>query len=103
MIGGTFDSKSDLLDKILLANQMATQAQKIYLLGEFGLAAVSCLLNKPVSKVEDSVVKDGYLQYRRFFKKLFAKAEEYGCQIILPKDFVIGAKIDKEECLAEYD
>jgi len=69
-------------------------------MGEFGLAAVSCLLGKPVSKVEDSAIKDGYLEFTRFFKKLFAKAEEYGCQIVLPKDFVSGTKINKEECLS---
>jgi len=46
IIGGLCKNASDLLDKILLVNQLIGQNQKIYLVGEMGLAAVSALLEK---------------------------------------------------------
>lgn len=47
------------------------------LVGEFGIAAVSVLMAKPICKVEGATLD--YLEFARFFKKFFAKAEERGC------------------------
>lgn len=86
-----------------MANQLASQATKIVLVGEFGLAAVSALLNKPVCKIESSYTQLNYLDYRRFFKKFFQHAEECGCHIVFPVDFVTGDFINKDDCVTDTE
>jgi hypothetical protein len=44
VLGGQCRTSQDLLDKILLANQLCDQTERIYLVGEVGLCAVSALL-----------------------------------------------------------
>lgn len=70
---------------------------KIYLVGEIGLAAVSALLDATVSKVEHNNLK--YQSYTRFFNMLFKKAQEQGCDLVLPVDFCTALKINKNTVL----
>lgn len=60
VFGGSIDSKSHLLDRILMVNQLANQASRIVLVGEFGLAAVSAMLKAPACKIENG---HGQLDY----------------------------------------
>lgn len=66
---------------------------KIYLVGEIGLAAVSALLDTTVSKVEHNNLK--YQEYSRFFQMIFKKAQEKGCDLVLPVDFCTALKANK--------
>ena len=88
VLGGQFANKSELIDRILLANQLSTQASRIMLVGEFGLAAVSTLLNMPVCKVEGSSLD--YREVSRFFKTFFRRARGNGCELVFPTDFVVA-------------
>lgn len=98
IIGGLCKNASDLLDKILLVNQLIGQNQKIYLVGEMGLAAVSALLEKQVCKVDHNELN--YQDYARFFKMLFEKAKEKNCEIVLPVDFLTALRIKRDQVLA---
>jgi len=71
VIGGLCRSNSDLLDKILLINQLLTQASKIFLVGEVGLAAVCALLGENIAKVEHNNIRYG--EFSGFFKTLIEK------------------------------
>ena len=85
VIGGLCKNHTEMLDKILLVNQLIEQATKIFFVGDIGIAAVACLLDTRVSKVDHNNLK--FLDYSRFFKRLMHKAMEKGCDIILPVDF----------------
>jgi len=93
VIGGLCKNSTELLDKILLVNQLIDQMSKIYLVGEVGLAAVSALLDTKVCKVEHNNLN--YHDYFRFFTMLFNKAQEKGCELVLPVDFFTAPKITK--------
>jgi hypothetical protein len=69
VIGGMCKSHSDMLDRILMVNQLIEQATKIYFAGDMGLAAVSCLMEMKVTKVDHNSLN--FLDYSRFFKRLF--------------------------------
>ena len=97
IIGGLCKNTAELLDKILLVNQLIDQISKIYLVGEIGLAAVSALLDTTVSKVDHNNLK--YQNYFRLFHMLFTKAQEKGCDLVLPVDFCTALKINKTAVL----
>jgi hypothetical protein len=69
VIGGMCKSHSEMLDRILMVNQLIEQATKIYFAGDMGLAAVSCLMEMKVAKVDHNSLN--FLDYSRFFKRLF--------------------------------
>jgi hypothetical protein len=69
VIGGMCKSHSEMLDRILMVNQLIEQATKIYFAGDMGLAAVSCLMEIKVAKVDHNSLN--FLDYSRFFKRLF--------------------------------
>lgn len=68
-----------------MVNQLIEQATKIYFAGDMGLAAVSCLMEIKVAKVDHNSLN--FLDYSRFFKRLFLKAKQKGCELVLPVDF----------------
>ena len=49
-----------------MVNQLIEQATKIYFAGDMGLAAVSCLMEMKVAKVDHNSLN--FLDYSRFFK-----------------------------------
>lgn len=97
VVGGLCRSSTELLDKILMINQLLAQNQKIYLVGEIGLAAVSALLEITVCKVDHNSLN--YQDFSRFFQMLFQKAKQHSCEIVLPLDFQTAQKLNKETVL----
>lgn len=97
VIGGICKNATEILDKILLVNQLIDQMSKIYLVGEIGLAAVSVLLDTKVCKVEHNNLN--YHDYSRFLAMLFKKAQDRGCELVLPVDFCAAPKINKAQTL----
>jgi hypothetical protein len=69
------------------------------LVGEFGIAAVSALLDIPVCQVEGSSID--YLEFARFFKKFFSRARKNNCEIVFPTDFAVAAKINRTDCVTD--
>lgn len=93
VIGGLCRTSAELLDKILMVNQLIAQNQKIYLVGEIGLAAVSALLDNTVCKVDHNTLN--YQEFSRFFQMLFQKARQHGCELVLPLDFQTAHKLNR--------
>lgn len=94
IIGGMCKSHAEMIDKILMVNQLIEQATKIYFAGDMGLATVACLKDMKVAKVDHNSLN--FLDYSRFFKRLFQKAKKMGCELVLPVDFQCAPKVTKE-------
>ena len=79
ILGGSCNSVSDLMDKVLLANSLLDNANTIYLIGEIGVAAAFAL-NIEVSRVERfpsvEAQRNEYAEVKPFFIRLFEKAAE---------------------------
>jgi hypothetical protein len=92
IIGGISTSKTDILEKILLANSFLDSFEQIYLVGEIGLAAICSLGINPghVERSEDNIKE--YESMKELFIKLFSKSVEANCKIVLPVDFVCAPK-----------
>jgi hypothetical protein len=99
IIGGLCKSQNDVLEKILLANSFLDTFNKIFFVGEMGLAAVHALGLEvgQVERTEDA--GDEYSKLREFFETLFSCAVEKGCEIILPCDFVTCEKEPLEKLI----
>jgi 3-phosphoglycerate kinase len=97
VIGGLCRSNSDILDKILLINQFLSQASKIYLAGEVGLAAVCALLGEQIARVEHNTIK--YTEFSGFFRTLIEKSKKSGCEIVLPQDILVATKLNREQVM----
>ena len=97
VLGGTCNSVSDLMDKILLANSLLDNANAIYLVGEVGIAAANAL-DVDVSRIErfssHEVMKKEYDSVKPFFIRLFQKAAERGVNVQIPSDFVTVPAMD---------
>ena len=74
VLGGSCNSISDLMDKILLANSLLDNANSIYLVGEVGLAAIYAL-NIEVSRLERfssiEAQRSEFNEVKPFFIRLF--------------------------------
>ena len=79
VLGGSCNSVSDLMDKVLLANSLLDNASSVYLVGEVGAAATAALGIK-VSRVERFATIEAqnteYESVKPFFMRLFEKAAE---------------------------
>lgn len=97
IIGGTFKSSTEILDKIMLANSFLDTFERIFFVGEMGNLALFSLGLSPgkVERTADNVAE--YSKLKEFMLKLFEKSIEKDCQIILPSDFVCAEKLPLEE------
>ena len=91
ILGGSCNSVSDLMDKVLLANSLLDNASAIYLVGEIGIAAAFAL-NIEVSRVERFASSDAqrreFAECKPFFIRLFEKAAENNVNLQIPIDYV---------------
>lgn len=100
IIGGICKSSNDILEKILLANSFLDSFERLIFVGEVALAAMHAL-DLTCGKVERSEgTLDEYEDLREFMVKLFNKAVEKDCEIVLPMDFLTAEKISLEEIMA---
>lgn len=100
IIGGICKSTSDILEKILLANSFLDTFNRIYFVGEMGLAAIHALGLNP-GRVERSADNKGeYAKMKEFFVRLYEKSVEKGCEIKVPIDFITAPKASLESIIA---
>ena len=92
IIGGIASSKTEILEKILLANSFLDTFEQIYFVGEIGLAAICSLGVNPglVERTHENIKE--YESMKEFFIKLFQKSVESNCKIHLPVDFICAPK-----------
>ena len=90
-----------MLEKVLLINQLLTQASKIYLVGEVGLAAVCALLGEQIAKVEHNSIR--YTEFTGFFKTLMEKSKQNNCELVLPQDMLVATKLNREQVISGVD
>lgn len=76
------------MDKILLANSLLDQVERLFLYGEVGLAGLHAL-DIPVGKWAPK-----YDKYKPFFIKLFEKAAEKGVTYTLPTQFLVSKEVE---------
>lgn len=81
VLGGSFKTEKELLDKVLLANSLLDHANRIFLVGEIGIAAIASMGFK-VSKVDRCpdhwVQTQQYKQVQPFIRQLLDKAADRG-------------------------
>jgi len=97
IIGGTFKSSEEILEKILLANSFLDTFERILFVGELGNVALHALGLSPgkVERTQDA--EQEYLKLKEFMLKLFEKSIEKECQILLPIDYVCAEKQPLED------
>lgn len=100
LVGGITKTAEDLLEKLLLANSFLDTFERIIFTGEIAMAALHAL-DISVGKVErsDDNAAD-YENIREFMLKLFDKAVEKDCEIVLPFDFITAEKSSLDEIIA---
>ena len=97
IIGGICKSSGDILEKVLLANSFLDTFERLIFVGEMALAALHAL-DMTCGKVERSDANtDEYEDIKEFMLKLFNKAVEKDCEIVLPMDLVTAEKSSLEE------
>lgn len=101
IIGGIASSKTEILEKILLANSFLDTFEQIYFVGEIGLASLCSLGINPgmVERSADNVKE--YESMKEFFIKLFQKSVEANCKIHLPVDFICAPKKELQKIMTE--
>lgn len=100
IIGGICKTSNDILEKILLANSFLDTFERIIFVGEIALAAIYAL-DLSCGKVERNDCNvDEYDDLKEFMIKLFNRAVEKDCEIVLPMDFVTAEKSSLEEIVA---
>lgn len=100
IIGGICNSTSDILEKILLANSFLDSFNRIYFLGELGLAAVHALGLNPGQVERSEQNREEYDKMKEFFVRLYENSIEKGCEIKIPVDFVCAEKANLETIIA---
>lgn len=92
IIGGLCTSVSDMLSKVVLLNSFVRQFEKVILVGEIGLLALNSIGVYPglVERSENCISE--YDSLVEFMRKVFDKSIHYGCEIVLPTDFVTAKK-----------
>ena len=101
IIGGICKTTSDILEKILLANSFLDTFNRIYLVGEMGLAAVYALGLNPGLVERSSKNIDEYEKMKEFFVKLYEKSIEKSCEIKIPFDFICAPKDNLDQIVAQ--
>lgn len=85
----------------MLANSFLDTFEQIFLVGEIGLAAIGALGIYPGCVERSSSNVEEYETMKEFFIKLFNKSIIKGCQIKLPVDFIVSAKVPLEQIIQE--
>ena len=100
IIGGICKTTSDILEKILLANSFLDTFNRIYFVGEMGLAALYALGLNPGLVERSSKCLEEYEKMKEFFLKLYNKSVEKDCEIKIPYDFICAPKDSLDNIIA---
>lgn len=101
IVGGTFNSVSEIIEKILLINQLVRQFEHLIIVGELGLLGLHTIGIYPgqIERSENSIKE--YDSLKEFMKKVFEKGVELGCNIQIPVDAYVAESRGLEDIMNE--